>query len=67
MFEADSNRGRALFPDRFALVRKPKTARSLLWFAAIKYLECVKDSAGLTPKGRLVAAETIEREIRQVG
>jgi len=47
--------------------RKPKTAHSLLWFAAIKCLECVKDPAGLAPKGCLIAAETIEREIGQVG
>jgi hypothetical protein len=47
--------------------RKPKTTHSLLWFAAIKCLERVKDPAGLAPQGSFIAAETIEREIEQVG
>jgi len=50
-----------------AFARKPKTAHSLLWFAAIKYLERVKDSASLAPQGGFITAETIEREIGQVG
>ncbi len=39
------------------------TAASLLRFAAIKDLQRVKNPAGLAPKGRFIAAETIEREI----
>jgi hypothetical protein len=45
----------------------PKTARSLLWLAAIKSLERVKNPPGLSPQGSFIAAETIQREIGQVG
>ena len=49
------------------VVSKSVMAHSLLWFAAIKCLERVKDAASLAPQGRFIAAETIEREIGQVG
>ena len=49
------------------VVSKSVMAHSLLWFAAIKYLERVKDSASLAPQGGFITAETIEREIGQVG
>ena len=49
------------------VARKPKTAHSLLWLAAIKCLEHVKDPAGLAPQGSFIAAKTIERQIGQVG
>jgi hypothetical protein len=42
---------------------KPRTVPSLLRLAAIQYFERVKDSAGLAPKCRFIAAETVERDI----
>src|SRR5262249_46367125 len=44
-----------------------KTAPSLLGLAATKRLQCKKDPAGLAPKGCLVAAKAIKREVRQIG
>ncbi len=44
-----------------------KTARSLVWFTTLKCLKSVKDPTGLAPKGRFIAAETIEGEIGQIG
>ena len=35
--------------------------------AVIQYFERVKDSAGLAPKCRFIAAEPIEREVGKVG
>jgi len=64
---SNRRKGRTLFPLDLVFARNQKTAHSLLWFAAIKCLERVKDSAGLAPKGGFVAAETIKREIGQVG
>ena len=46
---------------------KPSTAPSLLRLAAIQYFERVKDSAGLAPKRRFIAAEPIKREVGKVG
>src|SRR5689334_279912 len=40
--------------------------RSLLGLTAIQHLKRVKGAAGLTPKRGFVAAEPIERKIRQV-
>src|SRR6516162_6752845 len=45
----------------------PNAARSLLRLAAIQYFERVKDSAGLTPKCRFIAAEPIKSEVGKVG
>jgi hypothetical protein len=45
----------------------PKTAPSLLRLAAIQYFERMKDSAGLAPKGRFIAAEPIKSEVGKVG
>ena len=42
-------------------------SRSLLRFAAIQFFQRVKDSAGLAPKRRFIAAEPIKREVRKVG
>ena len=42
-------------------------SRSLLRFAAIQFFQRVKDSAGLAPKSRFVAAEPIKREVGKVG
>src|SRR5690348_13700196 len=64
---ATSTLGSASLLLDLVFARKPKTAHSLLWFAAIKRLECVKDPAGLAPKGSFIAAQTIKREIGQVG
>ena len=36
-------------------------------FAAIQFFERVKDSAGLAPKCRFIAAEPIKREVGKVG
>jgi hypothetical protein len=44
----------------------PNMVRSLLGLTAIQHLKRVKGAAGLTPKRGFVAAEPIEREIRQV-
>src|SRR5690349_22876592 len=60
-------RSSTLFPLDLVFARKPKAARSLLWFAAIQCLERVKDPAGLAPKGRFIAAEAIQREIGLIG
>jgi hypothetical protein len=38
-----------------------------LGLAAIQYFKRVKDSAGLAPKRRFIAAEPIKREVRKVG
>jgi hypothetical protein len=46
---------------------KPDTAPSLLGLSAIQHLKRVKDSAGLSPKRRFIAAEAIEREVGKVG
>ena len=35
--------------------------------AAIQYFECMKDSAGLAPKCRFIAAEPIKSEVGKVG
>ena len=64
---SNRRKGRTLFPLDLVFARKAKTAHSLLWFAAIKCLERVKDAASLAPQGRFIAAETIEREIGQIG
>ena len=42
-------------------------SRSLLRFAAIQFFQRVKDSAGLAPKRRFIAAEPIKREVGKVG
>ena len=46
---------------------KPGTAPSLVVLAAIQYFERVKDSAGLSPKRRFIAAEPIKGEVGKVG
>jgi len=46
---------------------KPSRAPSLLGLAAIQCFERVKDSAGLAPKCRFIAAEPIKREVGKVG
>jgi hypothetical protein len=38
-----------------------------LRLAAIQYFERVKDSAGLAPKSRFIAAEPIKSEVGKVG
>jgi hypothetical protein len=38
-----------------------------LGLAAIQYFQRVKDSAGLAPKSRFIAAEPIKREVGKVG
>ena len=43
------------------------TATSLLGFSPIQCIKREQDPAGLAPQGRFIAAETIEREIGQVG
>ena len=45
----------------------PSMAVSLLRLAAIQYFERVKDSAGLAPKCRFIAAEPIKSEVGKVG
>jgi hypothetical protein len=42
-------------------------ACSFLWFAAIQGIERKQDLAGLAPKGCLIAAQAIEREVGQIG
>jgi hypothetical protein len=42
-------------------------AVSLLRLAAIQCFERMKDSAGLAPKGRFIAAEPIKGEVGKVG
>jgi hypothetical protein len=42
-------------------------ACSFLWFAAIQGIERKQDLTGLTPKGCLIAAQAIQREVGQVG
>jgi hypothetical protein len=44
----------------------PKTPHSLLWFAAIQIVECIKNLAGLAPKNSLIATEAVESIIRQI-
>jgi len=46
---------------------EPSTAPSLLGLAAIHYFKRVKDSAGLAPKSRFVAAKPIKGEVGKVG
>jgi len=38
-----------------------------LRLAAIQYFECMKDSAGLAPKCRFIAAQPIKSEVGKVG
>jgi hypothetical protein len=38
-----------------------------LRLAAIQYFERMKDSPGLAPKSRFIAAEPIKSEVRKVG
>ena len=45
----------------------PNAAHSFLRLAAIQYFERVKDSAGLAPKCRFIAAEPIKSEVGKVG
>jgi hypothetical protein len=52
---------------RFLLVADAQTAPSFLRFAAIQGIECKESLANLAPKGCFIAAETIEREIWQIG
>jgi hypothetical protein len=40
---------------------------SFLWFAAIQGIKRKQDLTGLTPKGCLIAAQAIQREVGQVG
>ena len=42
-------------------------SRSLVRFAAIQFFQRVKDSAGLAPKRRFIAAEPIKREVGKIG
>ena len=42
-------------------------SRSLVRFAAIQFFQRVKDSAGLAPKSRFIAAEPIKREVGKIG
>jgi hypothetical protein len=42
-------------------------ARSLVWFTTLKGFKRLKDVTGLAPKGRLITAQAIEREIGQIG
>jgi hypothetical protein len=44
-----------------------RTTVPLLRFASIKGLERVKDSAGLAPKSRFIAAEPIKGEVGKIG
>ena len=46
---------------------EPSTAPSLLGLAAIHYFKRVKDSAGLAPKCRFIAAQPIKSEVGKVG
>jgi len=50
-----------------AFARELKTAPSLLRLAAIQYFERVKDSPGLAPKSRFIAAEPIKCEVGKIG
>ena len=43
------------------------TAPSLLRFTAIQYIESKQDLAGLAPQRCFISAETIEREVGQIG
>src|SRR5262249_9397301 len=42
------------------------TPHSLLRFAAIQVVECIKNLRGLAPKNRLIATEAVESIIRQI-
>src|SRR5262249_60782363 len=64
---AANSPGSHSFP--FNMVFRPcqRRPRSLLRFASIEGLEGVKDSPGLAPKSRFIAAEPIKSEVRKVG
>ena len=64
---AANSAGSHSFP--FNMVFRPcqRRPRSLLRFASIEGLERVKDSPGLAPKSRFIAAEPIKSEVRKVG
>jgi hypothetical protein len=42
-------------------------ACSFLWFAPIQGIKCNQDLTGLAPKGCLIAAQAIEREVGEIG
>ena len=42
-------------------------ACSFLWFAAIQGIKRKQDLTGLAPKGCLIAAQAIQREVGQIG
>src|SRR5215469_10269171 len=64
---AANSAGSHSFP--FNMVVRPcqRRPRSLLRFASIEGLERVKDSTGLAPKSRFIAAEPIKSEVGKVG
>jgi hypothetical protein len=47
-------------------ISKAETPHSLLWFAAIQIVECIKNLPGLAPKNSFMATEAVESIIRQI-
>ena len=56
----------SLLSDGACSLPKTDTPHSLLWFAAIQIVECIKNLPGLAPKNTLVATEAVESIIRQI-
>ena len=44
-----------------------KESCSFVWFAAIQGIKRKQDLTGLAPKGCLIAAQAIQREVGQIG